>query len=61
MSPSYREPSKREDASRSVWSTTSIFIALGFLTLLMGMVIYGAIQGYGSGSPVERPEIRATR
>ncbi len=64
MSPSYREPSRKqpksnEDDSRSIWSTTSILAALAFLTILMGLLVYGAVQGVGPGA--ERAEIRATR
>jgi hypothetical protein len=58
MSPSYREK-PREEMPRSVWSTTGIFIALGVLTLLMALVMYGAIQGVSS--PDRSAEIRAAR
>lgn len=50
---------------RSVWSTTGIFIALGVLTLLMALLMYGAIQGVTAsgvaGSSDPSPVMRATR
>ena len=63
MSSPYKQPKPREDTPRSVWSTTGIFIALGVLTALMGLLMYGAIQGVSGGTPGERPSpaMRATR
>ncbi len=61
MSPSYRDPAKREEGARSFWGTTSIFLALGFLTALMALLVYSAIQSVGAGGALERTEIRATR
>ena len=61
MSPSYREPNREEKASRSLWGTTSILLALAFLTALMTLLIYGAIQG-SQPTTLERPtEVRAAR
>lgn len=55
----------REEAPRSVWSTTGIFIALGVLTMLMALLVYSAIQGVSSPGPIagERlpAPVRATR
>lgn len=56
--------SPREEMPRSVWSATGIFIALGVLTMLMALLIYGAIQGVSSGPsslPERAQELRATR
>ncbi len=52
-----------EEMPRSVWSTTGIFIALGVLTMLMALLMYGAIQGMNGGSnlPDRAPAMRATR
>jgi hypothetical protein len=63
MSPSFKNPHPPEDVPRSVWSTTGILIALGVLTVLMGLLMYGAIQGVSGGNPGDRPSpaIRATR
>lgn len=49
---------------RSIWSTTGIFIALGVLTALMGLLMYGAIQGVSTSASVDRSPsspMRATR
>ncbi len=51
MAARYQQP-PREEAPRSIWSTTGIFIALGVLTALMGLLLYGAIQGVSSPGPI---------
>jgi hypothetical protein len=51
MAAKYKEI-PREEPPRSVWSTTGIFIALGVLTLVMALLLYGAIQGVSSPGPI---------
>lgn len=53
-----------DEMPRSIWSTTGIFIALGVLTVLMALLMYGAIQGLGGGATLPDrtgPPMRATR
>ena len=51
MAAKYKEH-RVEEAPRSVWSTTGIFIALGVLTMLMALLMYSAIQGVSSPGPI---------
>lgn len=60
MSPTHREPQSGENQTRSTWTTTSIFVALIVLTVLMALFANKLIQE-SQRSPVDRSsEIKAS-
>ncbi|MES2966012.1 MAG: hypothetical protein V4760_19170 [Bdellovibrionota bacterium] len=60
MSPMHKEPHSGENQTRSAWTTTSIFMALIVLTVLMALFANRLIQE-SQRTPADRMEIRAEK
>jgi hypothetical protein len=58
MSPTHREPQGGANQTRSAWTTTSIFVALIMLTILMAVFANRLIQE-SQRRPADRLEIQA--